>query len=204
MQDKFQGKIPVVTILFVVINIFVWIFLELSGDTQNALYMLEHGASYMPYVIEDGEWWRLLSCIFLHFGAEHLINNMLLLGVTGARLEHAMGSIPFAILYLMSGLCGNLVSLYTELASEDYSVSAGASGAVFGIIGGLIALALWNKGKIEGLNTRGLLWMAALSLYYGFTTAGVDNWGHIGGLFGGFFIGCVYALLVKIQRPYEK
>lgn len=200
MEKEVRKKIPVVTIFFVVINIFIWLILELMGDTADSGFMLEHGAAYPPYIIENDEWWRLFSCMFLHFGAEHLINNMLLLGVTGIRLEYTLGSIRFGILYLFSGLCGSFLSVYEEVKQLDPAVSAGASGAVFGVIGGLIAWAVWNKGKVEGLTTKGLLGMAALSLYYGFSTAGVDNWGHIGGLAGGFLAGCVFAVFSKIRR----
>jgi rhomboid protease GluP len=70
--------------------------------------------------------------------------------------------------------------------SGDYAVSAGASGAVFGIFGGLLWVVIRNKGKYADLNTKGILFMIVLCLYYGISTAGVDNWGHIGGLLTGF------------------
>lgn len=200
MEEEVREKVPVVTILFMGINILVWLVLELAGDTTDSVYMLEHGAAYPPYILEYGEWWRLFSCMFLHFGAEHLVNNMLMLGVTGSRLEHVIGSIQFAILYLFSGVCGSFFSFYQEVRSMDPAVSAGASGAVFGIVGALIAWAVWNRGRVEGLTTKGLLGMAALSLYYGFSTAGVDNWGHIGGLAGGFLAGCIAAVFSKSRR----
>ncbi len=200
MEEEVCRKVPVVTVFLVGVNILIWLVLELTGNTESSGFMLEHGAAYPPYIAENGEWWRLISCMFLHFGADHLINNMLILGVTGIRLEHTLGSIRFGILYLFSGLCGSLLSFYKELGLTDPAVSAGASGAVFGVVGGLIAWAVWNRGRVEGLTTKGLLGMAALSLYYGFAIAGVDNWGHIGGLAGGFLLGCVFALFSKIRR----
>lgn len=111
------------------------------------------------------------------------------------------------MLYILSGLCGSFLSLYQEVRTGEFAVSAGASGAVFGIVGALIAWALWHKGKVEGLSVRGLLGMAALSLYYGFTSADVDNWGHIGGLLGGFLLGCIVSLISKAidfirKKPY--
>ncbi len=197
MRHEFR-EIPVITVILVILNIGIWLFMEITGDTQDVRYMLEHGAAYAPAILEEGERWRLFSSMFLHFGAEHLINNMLILGLMGLRLEHTLGSVRFAILYLGSGLCGNLLSLYQEWMTEDFAVSAGASGAVFGVIGGLIAWAAFHKGKVEGLTTKGLFGMAALSLYYGFSTAGVDNWGHIGGILGGFLLGSIFAICSKV------
>lgn len=198
MENESYRNVPPVTTVLIGINLLLWIFLELKGETQSAGYMLEHGASYFPFIVGKGEWWRLFTCMFLHFGANHLINNMLMLGVLGFRLEHTLGNIPFGILYLLSGLCGNLLSLYEEMGSGDYAVSAGASGAVFGVMGALVAWALWHKGRVEGLSMRGLLGMTALSLYYGFSTAGIDNMGHIGGFLGGFVLASIFSIISKI------
>ncbi len=207
MRHEFQEKIPVITVILVLLNAGIWLFMEITGDTQDVWFMLEHGAAYTPAIMAGGEAWRLFTSMFLHFGADHLVNNMLILGLMGLRLEHTLGSVRFALLYLFSGLCGNLLSLYQELAAEDFAVSAGASGAVFGVIGGLIAWAVFHRGRVEGLTTRGLFGMAALSLYYGFSTAGVDNWGHIGGILGGFLLGSIFSIISKVvdfkkRKPY--
>ncbi len=209
MKENKKGKAPVVTILMILINVAVWMILEALGSTQESLFMLEHGASYAPFILENGEWWRLFTSMFLHFGAQHLCNNMLMLGLMGMRLEYVLGGVRFGILYLASGLCGSLLSVWQEMNAGDIAVSAGASGAVFGVVGGLIAWAVWHKGQVEGLTLKGLFGMAALSLYYGFSTAGVDNWGHIGGFLGGIVIGCIFAILSKIvafkkRKPYTK
>ena len=124
MDISFLRKIPVVTGLLIAFNIGVWIILELIGDTQDALFMLEHGASYLPYIVEQGEYWRLVSSMFLHFGADHLMNNMLILGVTGYRLEKVLGSVRFGFLYLGSGLCAGLLSMYKEFGASEHAVFA--------------------------------------------------------------------------------
>lgn len=198
MESDEQRKLPKATIIFIALNVCIWIYLEWIGDTLDSEFMIRHGASYAPFIEENGEYWRLFTCMFLHFGADHLINNMLLLGVCGYRLEYVMGSICFGFLYIFSGLGGSVLSFYKDLSAAEEVVSAGASGCVFGIIGGLIACAVLNKGKVEGMTTKGLIGMAALSLYYGFSTAGVDNWGHIGGLLFGFLLGCILTILRKI------
>ena len=78
------------------------------------------------------------------------------------------------------------MSYFMMLYSGDYAVSAGASGAVFGMIGGLIWVVIRHRGRFEGLTVKGMMLMAALSLYYGFSTIGIDNWCHVGGILTGF------------------
>lgn len=188
-DQQTQAKRPVINIILVVINVAVWSILELFGDTQDALYIVEYGGIY-PQLLLEGEWYRLFTAMFLHFGAEHLANNMILLAAAGGRLEAAAGPIRYLIIYIGSGLAGNLLSFYIRIQTGDYAVCAGASGAVFGIIGALLWVAVRNKGKFEGLTTKGLLFMIALCMYYGITSAGIDNWAHAGGAAGGFFL-CV-------------
>lgn len=180
-------KKPVINTILVIINVAVWCVLEVLGDTQDAIYILKYGGMY-PDLLLAGEWYRLFTAMFLHFGAEHLANNMILLAAAGGRLEAAVGPIRYLIIYIGSGLAGNLLSFYIRMQTGDYAVSAGASGAVFGMIGGLVWVAIRNKGKFEGLTTKGLLFMIALCMYYGITTAGIDNWAHAGGAAGGLLL----------------
>lgn len=189
----------VINIILVVLNVAIWCMLEITGDTLDGAYIAEYGGLYPDFLIYKGEWYRLFSAMFLHFGAQHLANNMIILAAAGGKLEAAVGSIRYLIIYLGAGLAGNLLSLYVMLRTGDYAVCAGASGAVFGMIGGLVWVAIRNRGKFEGLTTKGLLLMIALCLYYGITTAGVDNWAHIGGAVGGFFL-CILCYR-KPQNP---
>lgn len=198
-MEEQRRNIPTVTIVIVAVNSIVWVFLEAIGSTYDSSFMIAWGASYTPYILEGGEWWRLLTATFLHFGAEHLFSNMFILVLTGMRLEKFLGKLPYVMLYLLSGIAGSALSFLMELDAEEAVVSAGASGAVFGVLGGLIAAAIFNHGKVEDLRLRGLLVMLALNLYNGFSTVGVDNWGHIGGFAGGFII-CFLFCLVGIYR----
>ena len=182
------GKIPVVSIALAAVNVLVFLVLAFQGDTEDPLFMLEHGAIYPELVLQGGEWYRLFTCMFLHFGVEHLMNNMVILVVAGMQLEHALGKIKFLLLYLISGVGSSLLSLFVMTKTGEAAVAAGASGAVFGIIGALLWVAVKNRGRFENLTTRGLLIMIILCLYYGFTSTGVDNWGHIGGLIAGFVL----------------
>lgn len=183
-----RKEFPLITVVLAVVNTVVFLILACMGDTESATYMLERGALYPEMVVQNGEWYRLFTCTFLHFGAAHLGNNMLLLVLAGMHLERAMGKLRYTILYLLSGIGSSVLSLLWMIRSGEAAVSAGASGAIFGIIGALIWVAIRNKGRFEGLTTKGLVFMAALSLYYGFTSTGIDNWGHIGGLISGFIL----------------
>lgn len=101
---------PIMTIIFVVINVLVFVVLEIMGDTQNSEFMAEHGAVWPPYVSEGHEYWRLLTATFMHFGFEHIANNMLILVCAGMILEKALGHVKFTILYLIAGVGGNVLS----------------------------------------------------------------------------------------------
>lgn len=181
----------------VAINVVVWIIMELSGDTEDSQYLLEHGAMYPLLVVSLHEWYRLFTCMFVHVGFPHLVNNMIVLFFTGDRLEREIGKVKYLLIYLLSGIGGSLLSMTYMLKTGDMAVSAGASGAIFGVIGALLFLVIRSRGRIGTLTTRGLLLMIALCLYYGFTSVGVDNWCHIGGLVTGFLL----AVLLLRRNP---
>ena len=185
---KERLDIPVVGTLLVLANILVFVVLSFLGDTEDSRFMVEHGAMYPSLVLDNGEWYRLFTSMFLHFGALHLLNNMVMLFFAGKYLEHAVGKIRYLVIYFAAGLCGSLLSLFMMVNTNALAVSAGASGAIFGVIGALLWVAIKNRGRFENLTTRGLIIMIALCLYFGFSTAGVDNWCHVGGLLGGFLI----------------
>ena len=175
----------------VVINILVFLVFEWLGDTENAIFMYNHGAMYPDAVLIEGEWYRIVTCMFIHFGIHHLGNNMLILFFLGDNLERALGHVKFTILYLLSGMTGSLLSMVYMLKTQDYAVSGGASGAIFGVIGALIYIVARNRGRLEDLTSKRLIFMAALSLYHGFTSVGVDNFAHVGGLVGGFILAVI-------------
>ena len=133
----------------------------------------------------------MFSSMFLHFGAPHLINNMLVLFVLGQRLEPVTGKIKFFLIYIFGGLGGNMLSLFFDMYAGNASLSAGASGAVFAVMGGMIYVIIRHRGRVADLTVRQMLIMAAFSLYFGFASEGVDNVAHIGGLLSGFLIAVI-------------
>ena len=187
------------TTVIIVINVAVFLILSLFGDTEDAVFMLQHGAMYEPMVTQQHEFYRIFTSMFLHFGITHLLNNMVLLGALGWNLELEIGKMRFLIIYLVSGIGGNLLSLYFGISAETYAVSAGASGAIFGLMGALLYVVIANRGRLGRLSGRGMLFMVILSLYFGFTSSGVDNWAHIGGLITGFVMAVI---LYRRQNSY--
>ena len=191
-MDFMEKKKPYITIGLIITNIIIFILLEWNGNSLDAEYMMEMGAVYPEKIQKDGEYWRLITATFMHFGFSHLLNNMVLLGTAGQILERALGPIKYLILYLLAGIGGSTLSYAQMIHSGDYAVAAGASGAIFGIVGALLWGVIRNKGHYETLTGKGLIAMIVLCLYYGISTGGVDNWGHIGGLIGGFLVSILF------------
>ena len=180
-----------VTVLLILINTLIFLVVEFTGGSGNGQHMLECGAAYAPLILEQGQWYRMFSSMFLHFGAPHLINNMLVLFVLGQRLEPVTGKIKFFLIYIFGGLGGNMLSLFLDMYAGNASLSAGASGAVFAVMGGMIYVIIRHRGRVADLTVRQMLIMAAFSLYFGFASEGVDNVAHIGGLLSGFLIAVI-------------
>lgn len=185
-----------VTVILILINVLVFLVSDLTGYSQDVMHMLDLGAAYTPLITEGGEVYRLFTSMFLHFGIAHLLNNMLVLFVLGSRLERAAGKIRFLVIYLLGGVAGNVISLLLELDRGDYSVSAGASGAVFAVMGAMIYIVVRNRGWLEDLSWRQIVVMALFSLYFGFASSGVDNAAHVGGLISG----CILAVILYHPR----
>lgn len=181
-------KLPICTIAIAAANVLIFLGLSFMGMTEDPAFMMQHGAMYVPYLMNGERYYTLITSMFLHFGFSHLMNNMVMLLVIGYSLEPEIGKIRFLLIYLGSGLMGNLVSAWFDVSQGNYAVSAGASGAIFGIVGALLYVAIRNHGRVGEISTRGLVLMAGLSLYYGFTAQGVDNTAHIGGLVSGFLL----------------
>lgn len=201
MDKEFRNQyITPVNITLVVINIIVFFVLDVCGNTEDGIYMFEHGAMYPYSVLLDHEWYRLFTSAFLHFGISHLVNNMIMLVCLGSYLERALGSVKYAIFYVISAVGSSLVSMMHMLKTDDIAVSGGASGVIFAVIGALLYLVIRNKGHFEDLTMLRFLIMMGLSLYYGFSTTGVDNAAHLGGLCIGFILGIIFYRKEKHYR----
>ena len=128
----------------------------------------------------------------MHFGIHHITNNMMFLFMLGDNMERALGSGKYLLFYLFCGVGANVVSLIVGLQSSVQTVGAGASGAIFGVIGGLLYIVTINRGYLEDLSTKQLMIIIILSLAFGFTSTGVDNVAHVAGLVTGIVLAAVF------------
>lgn len=193
-----------VTPALVAINILVFVAMALAtgGDSilePDGRAHIEWGSNFGP-LTSGGQWWRLFTSTFLHFGLFHVALNMYALYEGGKLTERLYGQVEFLALYVVSGLAGSLAStLWNPLAN-----SAGASGAIFGVYGAMVTYALKPGNRLPALTARsvwpsGLLFIS-YSLYNGFTHAGIDNAAHIGGMLGGIAMGLLLGRPVDASR----
>lgn len=187
LEQIFRGPLNWMNLLMIGINVVIFILMEILGSTEDTGFMLQWGAASRPLIME-GQWYRLFTCMFLHFGIYHLCNNMAVLLFMGDMVERAVGHWKYLIIYLGSGLAGNLLSLYMDIQSQSTVVSAGASGAIYGIIGGVFVLMIKNRKQVRESVIRRLIFVIAVTIYYGSQAAQIDNAAHVGGLLAGILL----------------
>ena len=182
-------------------NILVFGAAGLAGAgffVPNAEILVAWGTNVGP-LTTDGQWWRLVTSMFLHFGVFHLALNMWALYVGGRLAERLFGSRAFALIYFVSGLAGSLASLLWNPAVN----SAGASGAIFGVYGAMLAFFLRKHSAIPATIINEQRWSGitfiGFNLMNGFSHVGIDNAAHIGGLFAGLSMGLVLARPVDAE-----
>ena len=166
--------------------------------TPNAAALIRAGSNFGPFTL-DGQWWRLLSSQFLHFGLLHLAIDLWALWQSGRLAERLFGSMQFVLLYVFAGLCGNLASLLWNPAVN----TAGASAALFGVLGALLAFILRTGTRVplevsSGLRISGSVFVL-YSLANGLTHSGCENSALLGGMLGGFAIGWLLARPLNIE-----
>lgn len=192
---------PFLTYVLLGLIVIIWVLMELAGGSQNSQVLVRFGANFGPLIL-DGETWRLFTSMFLHIGLAHLFFNSYALFIFGLEMERLYGPDRFLVIYILSGLFGSLASF----ASRGPAVfSAGASGAIFGIIGMNLAYFLLHRetfgqfGRQRMMNT---LIIIGINLVFGFTVPGIDNLAHIGGLIAGFVLGYGLAPRYKLIDEY--
>lgn len=168
----------------IAVNILVFLVMEITKQ-QNFFYI--EGACYTPFIL-DGQYYRLFTSMFVHFGIEHLGNNMLSLLFLGDLLERMVGKWKYCVIYIGGGLLGNLLSMAIEMGTGDYALSAGASGCIFAVIGALIYIVMHNRDRMGEAFGKRMIFIVILMLFQGFTSSGVDNSAHVGGLLGGIVL----------------
>ncbi|MBR3507888.1 MAG: rhomboid family intramembrane serine protease [Lachnospiraceae bacterium] len=188
-------KIPYVSIGLVVINVVLFLIEEL-GQVE----LFQAGALNVEDVLIKGEYERFIYCMFLHADIEHLFNNMVMLYFMGTMIEKEIGHLSYGIIYFISGIGGGLLSLYVKLVQGNPFGSVGASGAIFGLDGLLLAMVLFYRKPMPMVTPLRVCLMIILSLYGGMTAGNVDNAAHIGGLLVGLITGALFCMI----RRYSK
>ncbi|WP_046173832.1 rhomboid family intramembrane serine protease [Domibacillus indicus] len=173
------GK-PFFTYLFTAVNIIMFFLMTFFGGSTNTQVLLQFGAKFNPLILE-GEWWRFITPIFLHIGLLHLLMNSMALYYLGTAVEQIYGRLRFLWIYLFSGFTGSLLSFLLTP-----NLSAGASGAIFGLFGALLYFGVTKPKLFFRTMGMNILVVIGINLAFGFTVPGIDNAGHIGGLIGGF------------------
>ena len=187
---RMRKDIPIVSAVLVAINVIVFLICTFTG---NVLYNM--GRLDAVDVLVKREYARVIWYMFLHSNITHIFNNMLILFFLGAMIEKEIGHVRYLILYMLSGIGGGILSLIYKTLTFDFSGTIGASGAVFGLDGALLALILFSGRRMANVTPTRVILMIAYSLYSGFTGGNVDNAGHIGGLITGFLIGIVICMI---------
>jgi rhomboid protease GluP len=176
----------VVTWIIIGLNVLVWLAMTAAGGSTNPLVLLRFGAKFNSRIV-SGEIWRLVTPIFVHIGAVHLAFNTYAVYVFGQQIERSFGSIRYLAIYMLSGIAGVLGSF-----SFSPHPSAGASGAIFGLIGTEAAFfyryrRAFGRGGQQRLYN--ILIVIGYNLAFTFVASNIDVWGHLGGLFAGVALG---------------
>lgn len=195
---KRRQELPIVSGILVAANVIVYLICTFTG---NLLYNI--GELDAAAVLLRREYGRIIYSMFLHAGIDHLFNNMVILFFLGAMIEKVTGHIQLLLIYLLSGIGANICSLLYKVMTMDNMVSVGASGAIFGLDGVLLAWILLDRQAMPDVTPRRVLLMIVLSLYSGFTAHNIDNAAHVGGLLTGFAAGALLCALRRRKRNRE-
>ena len=189
MQELSKYRYQAVNLSLAAIEGVIFLLCLLPG---NRLY--EWGRLSALQVLGQGQYWRLITSVFLHAGLRHLGSNLLVQVLMGGAVERNLGHVRYLTVFLIAGICGNILSIIIDLATGRDVYSVGASGAIFGVMGVLIIMILRGRRQIaRGSSLMARAGLAVLyAVYSGFATPGTDNAAHIGGLLAGLLLGAVF------------
>ncbi len=191
----FEPKKMVITPILIALCILVFIAMYIWGNgSEDTITLLIFGANFRP-LVQAGEIWRLATSMFLHIGLIHLVVNMYSLLIIGKQLEGFLGKWKFLVVYLGSGILGSLLSVVVHS-----SISAGASGAIFGLLGALLYFGYHYRLYLGTVLKTQVIPIIILNLLIGFLVPGIDNFCHIGGLVGGYLITMVLGVPGKSRK----
>ena len=198
----FAPKKLIVTKLLILISIIMFLVVAIYGGNffefdPNVIALL--GGNNI-LLVKSGEVWRLITCAFLHVGLIHLLVNMYSLAILGTQVETFIGKVKFLIIYLVSAITASLLSL---VFLEENVVSAGASGAIFGLMGSLLYFGYHYRLFLSNAIKNQIIPIIILNLAIGFTFSGIDNFAHIGGLIGGYLASMAIGVTEKNDKQAQ-
>lgn len=180
--------VPYAIYALITTNVLVWLYLEIVGRSTDVMTLIAAGAMKYDLVVFQHHYYRIFNAMFLHIGLGHLFHNMFSLYIFGYRLEKFIRPYKLLIIYMGSGLIGSIMSLTVAGLTGNYVVSAGASGAVYGLMGSLLVVSIIRRKPIEGISTY-ILWLFfIIGIIYSVVTPGIDIFAHLGGFIGGIII----------------
>lgn len=200
-EEIFKEKTPTITYGLLIINTIVFILMYILGNGSNDIGTLIKFGALAKDLVLRGQYFRLLTSAFLHIGIMHLVCNMYALYILGKDIESYYGKIKYVFIYLTSALIGSLLSM---VFMSEYSVSAGASGAIFGLMGSLLYFGYNYRVTLNNSITKQILPVIVLNLLIGFTSSGINNYAHIGGLLGGYISSIVVGVKYKTSDSEQK
>ena len=184
-----------VTMGIIALNILVYLVTHYTNAFGGEEAMLEKGALSWYYVVESKEYYRILTSVFMHANWSHLFNNMLVLLFVGGNLERAAGKIKYLFIYFGAGIIAGIASIsynmwkeYANVSIENMTISIGASGAIFGIVGAILFIVIINRGRLQEISTTQMVMFVILTLYSGIVNSNIDQAAHIGGFIGGLLL----------------
>ncbi len=180
MEKIFSAKTPVVTYVLIAISVIMFIISGFGYDTEKLLLF---GAN-AGLLVKAGQYYRLVTCMFLHAGFMHIILNMYSLFIVGPRVEDFFGKGKFLFIYFLSGISASLLSV----GLNGNVISVGASGAIFGLFGALVYFGYTYRGYIGAMVKSQIVPIVLYNLFMGLLIPGIDMWGHLGGLIGGLMV----------------
>jgi rhomboid protease GluP len=185
LTGQFKER-PYLTFLLIITNLILFLLMTLAGGSTRSNVLVLFGAKVNSLIIQ-GEIWRLFTNIFLHIGFLHLSFNLYALWALGPIVEELIGRLRYIIIYLLSGISGSIISfLFVD------ALSAGASGAIFGLMGALVSNTRKNPSLWKSGFGKNLIIIIFLNLSLGFFQPGIDNFAHIGGLVCGLILGRLF------------
>lgn len=180
LEKIFSPKKPVVTYILIVLNLMVFLYGVLHGNDE---LINMFGNNYE--LVQNGEFYRLFTCMFVHADILHILFNMIALYSIGPVVERYYGKSKFLLIYLVSGLLG---SIFSGVFMTADSISIGASGAIFGLLGSICYFTYYYRATLQGILRGSIMPVIIINLVIGFLSSSIDLSAHIGGLIGGILI----------------